>query len=56
MHIQEMEEGEGAYNHYKEAKGKNISVGNAKTKSNGHKSRGEKETLLEIVRSLKIEV
>jgi hypothetical protein len=31
MHIQEMEEGEGAYNHDKEAKGKNISVGNAET-------------------------
>jgi hypothetical protein len=28
-----MEEGEGAYNHDKEAKGKNISVGNAKTES-----------------------
>jgi hypothetical protein len=31
MNIQEMEEGEGAYNHDKEAKRKNISVGNAET-------------------------
>jgi hypothetical protein len=31
MHIQEMEEGEGAFSHDKEAKGQNISVGNAET-------------------------
>jgi hypothetical protein len=37
-----MEDGEGAYNHDKEAKGQNISVGNAETESNGHKGRGEK--------------
>jgi len=37
-----MEQGEGYYNHDKEAKGKTIIVGNAKTESNGHKSRGEK--------------
>jgi hypothetical protein len=29
MHIQEMEEGEGAFSHDKESKGKIISVGNA---------------------------
>jgi hypothetical protein len=56
MHIQEMEVGEGAYSHDKEAKGKNISVGNAETESNGHQGREEKETLLETVRSLMIEV
>jgi phosphomevalonate kinase len=56
MHIQEMEEGEGALSHDKESKGQNISVGNAETKSNGHMSRGEQETLIETMRSLKIEV
>jgi hypothetical protein len=56
MHIQEMEEGEGASSHDKEAKGQNIRVGNAETESNGHKGRGEQETLIETVRSLKIEV
>jgi hypothetical protein len=56
MHIQEMEEGEGAFSHDKEAKGQNISVGNVETESNGHQARGEHETLIETVRSLKIEV
>jgi hypothetical protein len=51
-----MEEGEGYFSHDKEAKGQNISVDNAETKSNGHRSRGEQETLIDIVRSLKIEV
>jgi hypothetical protein len=51
-----MEEGEGAFGHEKEAKGQNISVDNAETYSNGHRSRGEQETSIEIVRSLKIEV
>jgi hypothetical protein len=46
MKIREMEEGEGASRHDKEAKGHNISVGNAETESNGHKGRGEKETLI----------
>jgi hypothetical protein len=56
MYIWEMEEGEGAFSHEKEAKGQNISVGNAETKSNGHQNRGEQETLLETMRSLKIEM
>ena len=56
MDIQEMEEGEGAYNHDKEAKGQNINVGNVETKSSGHKGRGEQETLIENVRSLEIVV
>jgi hypothetical protein len=56
MHIWDMEEGEGAFSHEKEAKGQNISVGNAETKSNTHKNRGEQETLLETVRSLNIEM
>jgi hypothetical protein len=51
-----MEVGEGAYNHDKEAKGKNISFGNGDIESNGHKSRGEQETLLETMRILKIEL
>jgi hypothetical protein len=34
MHIQEMEEGKGYSIHDKEAKGKNVSVGNVETKSN----------------------
>jgi hypothetical protein len=44
-----MEEGEGAYNHDKEAKGQNISVGNVDIESNGHKGRWEQETLIESV-------
>jgi hypothetical protein len=51
-----MEEGEGASSHDKEAKVQNIRVGNAETKSNRKKARGKKETLIETVRSLKIEV
>jgi hypothetical protein len=38
------------------SEGQNTRVGNAETESNGHKGRGEKETLIETVRSLKIEV
>ena len=56
MHIEEMEEGEGASSHDKEAKGQNTRVGNAETESNGCKEKGEQETLLEIVISLKMEV
>ena len=56
MRIEEMEEGEGASSHDKEDEGQNIGVGNAEIESNGHKDRGEHETLLETVRSLKIEV
>ena len=51
-----MEEGEGASIHDNEAKGQNTIVGNAETDSNGHKGKGEKETLIEMVRSLKMEV
>jgi hypothetical protein len=56
MHIEEMDEGEGASSHDKEAEGQNTRVGNAETKSNGSKGKGEQETLLEMVRSLKMEV
>ena len=56
MHIEEMEEGEGASNHEKEAEGQNTRVGNEETDSNGCKGRGEQETLIETVWSLKIEV
>jgi hypothetical protein len=41
MRIEEMEEGEGASNHYKEAEGQNTRVGNAKIDSNGCKGKGE---------------
>jgi seryl-tRNA synthetase len=51
-----MEEGEGAFSHEREAKGQNINIGNAETLSNGHRSRGEQETLIETVRNLRIEV
>jgi hypothetical protein len=56
MHIEEMEEGEGASSHDKEAEGQNTRVGNAETESDGHKGKGEQETLIETVRSLKMEV
>jgi hypothetical protein len=56
MHIEEMEEGEGASSHDKEAKGQNTRVGNAETESNGRKGKGGKETLIETVRILKMEV
>jgi hypothetical protein len=51
-----MEEGEGASSRDREVEGQNTRVGNAETKSNGHKGRGENETLIETVKSLKIEV
>jgi hypothetical protein len=56
MHNQEMEEEEGASIHDKEAKVQNTSVGNVETESNEHRARGQQETLIETVRSLKIEV
>jgi hypothetical protein len=56
MRIEEMEEGEGSSSHDKEARGQNTIVGNAETESNGLKGKGEKETLIEMVRSLKMEV
>jgi hypothetical protein len=56
MCIEEMEEGEGASSHDKEVEGQNTRIGNAETESNGCKGRGEQETLLETVKSLKIEV
>jgi hypothetical protein len=56
MHIQEMEEGEGTFSDDKEANSQNIGVGNAKIESNGHKSRGEQETLIDTTRSMQIEV
>jgi hypothetical protein len=51
-----MEEGEEASSHYKEVEGRNTRIGNVETESNGHKGRGEKETLLETMKNLKIEV
>jgi hypothetical protein len=51
-----MEEGEGAFNQDKATQGQNISVRNAETESNGHRDRGEQETLIDTVRSPKIEV
>jgi hypothetical protein len=56
MHIEEMEEGEEASNHDKEAKIQNTRVGNVETESNGCKGRGQKETLIETVKSMEIEV
>jgi hypothetical protein len=56
MNILEMEEGEGASRCERESKGQNFSVGNAKMKSNGHRSLGENETLIDTMRSLRIEV
>jgi hypothetical protein len=40
----------------KEAEGQNTKVGNAETESNGSKGKGEQETLIEMVRILKMEV
>jgi hypothetical protein len=56
MRIEEMEEGEGASSHEKEVEGQNTKVGNAEIDSNGHKGKEEQETLIEMVRSLKMEV
>ena len=56
MRIEEMEEGEGASSHDKEAEGQNTRVGNAQTKSNGCKGKGEREPLIDMVRSLNMEV
>ena len=54
MQIWEMEEGEEAFSHEIKSKGHNISIGNAETKSNGNRSIVELETLIEMVRSLRI--
>jgi hypothetical protein len=56
MRIEEIEEGEGASSHDKEVEGHNNRVGNAEIESNGRKEKGEQETLIEMVRSLKMEV
>jgi hypothetical protein len=56
MCIGEMEEGEGSSIHEKEVEGQNTKISNAETESNGRKGRGEKETLVETVRIMKIEV
>jgi hypothetical protein len=56
MCIEEMEEGEGASSHDKEAEGQNTIVGNAETESNGRKGKGEHEMLIEMVRILKMKV
>ena len=51
-----MEEYEGASSHDKEAEGQDTRVCNAETESNGHKGKREQEMLIEMVRSLKMEV
>ena len=56
IRIKEMEEGEGSSSHDKEAEGQNTRVGNVETESNGCKGKGEKEMLIEMIRSLKMEV
>ena len=56
MRIEEMEEGEGASSHDKEDEVHDTIFGNVKTNSNGHKGKWEQETLIEMVRSLKMEV
>jgi hypothetical protein len=56
MCIEEMEEAKRASSHDKESEGQNTRVGNAEIESNGCKGKGEKEMLLETVRSLKMEV
>jgi hypothetical protein len=56
MHIEEMEEGEGSPRNDKEVEVQNTRVGNVEIESNGCIEKGEKETLIEMVRSLKMEV
>jgi hypothetical protein len=56
MRIEEMEEGEGASSHEKEVEGQNTRVGNAEIDSNVRKGKEEQETLIEMVRILKMEV
>jgi hypothetical protein len=56
MRIEEMEEGEEAFSHEKEAEGQNTRITNAEIESNGCKGKEEHETLIEMVRSLKMEL
>jgi hypothetical protein len=56
MRIEEMEEGEGASSHEKEVEGYNTRISNAETESNGNNEKGDQEMLIEMVRSLKMEV
>jgi hypothetical protein len=56
MCIEEMEEGEGASSHNKEVEGQNTRVGNAEIECNGCKGKEEQETVIETVRSMKMEL
>jgi hypothetical protein len=51
-----MEEGEGTSSHDKEVEGQNTRFGNAETEPNGCKGKGDQETLIEMVRILKMEM
>jgi hypothetical protein len=51
-----MEDAKGAYSHEIDSKGQHISVGNAKTKSNGHRNRVDPTKWVETMKSLRMEV
>jgi hypothetical protein len=51
-----MEDVEGAFSLERESKGKNINIGNAETKYNGHRSRVEQTKSIETMRSLIMEL
>lgn len=56
MQIREIEEGEGAFIHEREAKCQNISFGNVEIESNRHVSKVEPKSIIETVGSSRIEV
>jgi hypothetical protein len=56
MRTREMDDAQGYYSHKDEILGLHISLGNAETKSNGHKSGVELMELIETMRSLHKEV
>ena len=56
FHIRVMEDAKRSYNHEREAKGQNISVGTDETKSNGHRSIVEPTKWVETMRSIRMEV
>ena len=51
-----MDEGEFPYNHGEDAKGQDMSVGNAETKTNGHRENVNPREFVETMRSLRMEV
>jgi hypothetical protein len=56
MRTRDMDDAQGSYSHEDEIRGLHVSMGNAETESNGHRSKVEPVELVETMRSLQKEV